>query len=272
MQGITAYDSEEEEEEQKTEPKPAPVGAQATAKGPAPKPKASAPPSSAASAKKAHVATAKLNHLRKEILAAKSATATVQVVRAAIDTSWDSRWAAQALYYVAKRSTARTRKEWAADKAVLRLAAKLQEEAAGYGVASRRDEDVDTLLLSLEGLRRMGMQEPEAQKDVLGRVFSLLDADSWRHPVKSLARLYWLGASVKLEGRKELPQELRRRYAELSGPDAALIIAAMQHEGGRDAALLQKVLARHRTVWGVSGDAGPQVVLRGRLRWLRAQG
>ncbi|CAE7237929.1 NID1 [Symbiodinium sp. CCMP2592] len=158
---------------------------------------------------------------------------------------WDARWGAEALYQVAKRSTARTRQEWAEDKAVLKLAEKLKEDAAS-------GSDADIILLSMEALRRMTIQESQDQKSIIEHVVSLMVARSWRSPAKSLARLFWLGAPLKSEGTlkdhfesKALPSLLRSKQMDLDGPDLALILAAMKGEKGvKDTALQSKVVLR----------------------------
>ncbi|CAE7210262.1 ogfod2 [Symbiodinium natans] len=168
-----------------------------------------------------------------------------EVVRQNLQDSWDARWGAEALYQVAKRSTARTRQEWAEDKAVLKLAEKLKEQAAS-------GSDVDITLLTLEALRRMALQEPEDQKPVIERVLALMVERNWRHSAKSLARLFWLGAPLKGEGSlkkhfepKSLPSQLRSKQTDLDGPDLALILAAMKGEKGvKDTALQSKVVLR----------------------------
>merc|ERR1712008_592323 len=75
-------------------------------------------------------------------------------------------------------------------------------------------------------LRRMNMQDVDSQRDALERAIIWLVADNWRCPVKSLARLYWLGAPLKLKGRPAdfsslLPAVLKSRTQELDGPDVA---------------------------------------------------
>lgn len=246
----SAYDSDQEEE--KEEP------ALMTAK-----PKAVAKPGDAVPAPEVQetprqaerrISVQKLRELTNEINAAKSATAVVQVVRRCIDTSWDLRWGAPALYQIAKRSTARTRKEWAADPLVKKLADKLRHEAdTGEVLVGKRPDDLDVLLVALEALRRMGLQEPEAQLGALERAVKLLVAASFRHPVKSMVRLFWLGAHLKLEGQLAeqtslLPTEIRARSGDLDGPDLALLLAAMRKKGeapgARDSGLLDKAVLR----------------------------
>merc|ERR1712217_287781 len=105
------------------------------------------------------------------------------------------------------------------------------------------------VLVALEALRRMALQDPEAQKQVLETIIIQLVADNWKHPAKSLARLFWLGAPLKLKGDPAdftsiLPTELRNRANEVDGPDMALLLAALRKQGSRDAGLLEKVTVR----------------------------
>jgi len=188
----------------------------------------------------------KLRDLKREIGSARSATAVVQVVRQNLSSCWDLRWGAEALYQVAKRSTARTRQEWAEDKAVVKLAEKLKEEAvSAHG-------ETDLVLLALEALRRMALQEPEDQKEYLERGIMSIVANKWRNPVKSLARLFWLGAPLSKEGgfkehfdSKNLSAQIRARQNELDGPDLALLLAAMKGPKGlKESALQSKVVLR----------------------------
>mmetsp|Transcript_73458 Transcript_73458/g.215452 ORF Transcript_73458/g.215452 Transcript_73458/m.215452 type:complete len:381 (-) Transcript_73458:60-1202(-) len=196
----------------------------------------------------------RLRELRREIQGTKSATAVVQVVRRYLDSAWDLHWGAEALYQIALRSTARTRRAWANDPAVLKLAEKLRAQASSSTPLPTRGEpdDVDLILVALEGLRRMSLQQPEDQKDALEQVIIALVADNWRHPVKSVARLYWLGAPLHLKSKPAdfsslLPTQLRSRAQELDGPDIALLIASFRkHKDARDAALLEKVVTRLR--------------------------
>ncbi|CAK9052186.1 2-oxoglutarate and iron-dependent oxygenase domain-containing protein 2, partial [Durusdinium trenchii] len=67
------------------------------------------------------------------------------------------------------------------------------------------------------------------------RAASTIAANKWRNPVKSLARLFWLGAPLSKEGSfkdhfdsKALPAQIRSRQHELDGPDLALLLAAMK--------------------------------------------
>jgi len=213
----------------------------------------------------------KLKEQRKEIRDAKSATAVVQMVRRCLDNAWSFIWGAEALYQIAKRSTARTRKEWVNDPTVMRLGKKLVKEASssllksGKGGDRAVDEEVDVILLALEALKRLAMQDAPAQKDVLERSLACLVADKWRHPVKSLSRLYWLGAPLKLKSPGEefsslLPAELRARAQELDGPDIALLLAAFRKEGARDAALLEKVAVRLRAQGVLTGVSATDLV------------
>merc|ERR1719331_2025759 len=101
-------------------------------------------------------------------------------------------------------------------------------------------EDAEGILLSLEALRRMALQDMKEQKPALEVLATRLAAAKWRYPVKTLIRLHWLAAPLKLEGLDELPAELRPRAIEFGGPDLSLLISAMRQQGGRDIALLEK--------------------------------
>jgi len=261
MLGISSYDSDEEAAEPVAEPTAAagaaaaPAGVQPKAVGVIAVAAGKAAPKGKAVGKsksKEALSASRLKHIRKEVDEAKSATAVVQVVRRCLEDQWDARWGADALHQIAKRSTARTRKEWAADLGVKKLADKLKALTADHtSLPGLGNEGVDVSLKALDALRRMNFQEAEEQKDALERAIVSLVADNWKHPVKSLARLFWLGAPLKLQGRggsgdydNLLPAELRARAPDLDGPDVAVLIAAMRREGLRDEALLQKVVGR----------------------------
>lgn len=202
--------------------------------------KAKAPPPEKAAPK---VNNKKLLEIKREIGKAKSATAVVQVVRQSME-HWDRRWGAEALFQVAKRSTARTRREWAKDKGVLKIASKLKAESSVEAIPSGYvdSEDADTILLSLEALRRMEMQPTREQQAPLEVMVSRLEAAKWKYPVRTLSRLFWMAAPLKLKGLDSLPAELRPRYSELTGSDLALLVAAMQQKGARDLALLERIV------------------------------
>jgi len=259
MLGIAAYDSDDEPPVAPLvalgPPPPPPAAAAApAAPGPAPPPRPKPSPRPRATQKK-------LQELEKEVKNAKSATAIVQVVRRNSDSSWDVRWCAEALCAIAKRSTARTRKEWATDKTVMALAEKLRNEIPPTsGLLSGAGDDADVLLIALEGLRRMGFQDSQAQRQALETAMAWLAAKSWLHPVRSLTRLWWLASGLKLEGIEQVPRELRTRVAELGGPDVALIVAVLRREGGRDHALLQKVAGRLKDREAHSGMSASDLV------------
>lgn len=203
----------------------------------------------------------KLQEIRKEIDAAKSATAVVKVVRSNMEKFWDFRWGAEALYQVAKRSTARTRKEWGDDASIKKLASKLIAAADDGALLAR--EGLDILLIALDGLRRMEAQDAEAQKAALERVVVCLVAEGWKRPVKLLVRLFWLGAPLKLEASKDLrdhlPVEIRGRSLDLDGADLALLVVALQNAGAsKDDLLLEKVVIRMR-----STEVAPEVLYKG---------
>merc|ERR1712023_624664 len=101
-------------------------------------------------------------------------------------------------------------------------------------------EDAEVLALSLEALRRMALQGLQEQKNSLEVLVTRLAAANWSYPVKTLTRLFWLAAPLKLEGLDAVPPQLRPRAIELGGPDLSLLIAAMRLPGARDLALLEK--------------------------------
>ncbi|CAE8588187.1 unnamed protein product [Polarella glacialis] len=257
--GLVAYDSGESEPETSA----APVATEPEAKRARTEPAvavAAKAPAAPSAPRKDKITPQKLKEVRKEISDAKSATAVVQAIRRHIESSYDVHWAAEALYQVAKRSTARTRKDWAEDKGVKKLADRLSKEADSSEILTGKDkDDVDIILLILESVRRMELQEPENQKFGIERAINLLVADGWNHPVKSLARLFMLGAPLTFEGKikehflKELPLEIRARATEMDGPDLALLIAGMRGEKGiKDSALLSKVALRLKDRKGLS--------------------
>jgi len=220
-----------------------------------------------AKAARASLNEKKLREIMQEIASAKSATAVVKVIRAHAQASWDLRWAAEALYQVAKRSTARTRKEWADDPSIKKFAKQLIEATAASGSSLVKDR-FDIVLLALDALRRMELQESAAQKETLEQVATGLAAEGWRRPVKLLARMLWLSAPLKLESKAAddssssptsvLPAELKARSVELDGPDLAQLVSAMQNAGARDDGLVEKVVIRMRT-----SMATPEVLYKG---------
>jgi len=241
MLGISSYDSDEEPAKS---PAPAPAPVKPAAKPQRIEPAAPAPTAKVAAIPK--LAAQKLKELTIEIGRAKSATAVVNVIRTNLDTCWDVRWGAEALYQVAKRSTARTRQEWSEDRAIKRIGEVLVAEAE-IGCSN-----VELILLALEALRRMSVQEPAAQKPSIERCIKMLVDNCFRNPVKSLVRVYWLGAPLSKDGSlKEhfqswgLPSQIRQRSDELDGPDLALLLAGMRgDEGLKDAAMVAKVVLR----------------------------
>lgn len=265
MLGVAAYDSDDDEALAASITAPASVAQSKPAAGGAPAPSAvsgapAAPKGRATAGQAAKAAPKaagkklfekKLREILKEIDSAKSATAVVKLVRHNLKENWDVRWGAEALYQVAKRSTARTRKEWAVDATVKTIADKLCASASDACVSLAGDS-LDTLLVALDALRRMDLQEATAQQEPLERAQVCLVAEGWRRPVKILARLFWLGAPLKEEEDKKdfsslLPGEIRSRSTELDGPDLALLVAAMQNKAARDDLLLERVITRMRT-------------------------
>lgn len=238
MIGIASYDSDEEQ----VPPTPAPTPAPAKAPAPAAAPKATA--TTTTGGKGAKVCDRKVKELRKEISDANSATAVVKVVRRSL-AMLDMRWTAEALHRVAQKSTARTRKEWAKDPSILKLAETVRNEAASKKPLAGQADAFSLLLLALEALRRLDLQKAKDQVPALERLVVGIKADRWQHPVKSLSRLMWLSTGVTLDGLEPLPQELRARAEALDGPDVALLLQAMTFaKGARDAALLAKVVGR----------------------------
>jgi len=161
--------------------------------------------------------------------------------------------AAEAMLQIAKRSTARTRKEWIKDNSVVKLSQGLLREASVDPSSSSSKalagqvQHVEKLCLALEGLRRMSFQTAKEQVPALERIIAACTADGWKENVDSLSRLYWLAAPLELKGLEPLPEQLRDRATSLNGPDVALIIQAMKHKNGRNAQILSKVVARLQT-------------------------
>mmetsp|Transcript_41726 Transcript_41726/g.75773 ORF Transcript_41726/g.75773 Transcript_41726/m.75773 type:complete len:396 (+) Transcript_41726:60-1247(+) len=272
MLGLAAYDSDDEQAEQqgaKVQEAPALVPAAAalvkdSAGGVALQPglvpktaseagvqlaaPAGAVVKPAAKAAASVVSTKKLQEVQKEVSLAKSATAVVQVTRRAIESAWDIRWGAEALLQIAKRSTARTRKEWVADNTVKKLVALIEKEIAKSceaGDTGGRVTDVDSLLLALEGMRRLGFQVASEQSHAAELALKACVDDAWRHPVHSLARLYWLVEPLRLRGGEDALAALEKSYADLQGPELALIVAALKVAGaGKHQNMLQKVITR----------------------------
>lgn len=243
MLGLADYGSDDSPTGEAPTAAPPAAAAPAEVKRPEATPAPAPAPEPKAKRKKAD--PKKVAEIKKEVIAAKSATSVVGVVRASME-HWDRRWGAAALYQIAKRSTARTRGEWAVDKGVVRVANKLKAESCVDAIPSGLldKEDAEDILLSLEALRRMAIQGMQEQQQSLEVLAARLAAAKWKYPVKTLTRLHWLAAPLKLEGLALLPEELRPRAIELGGPDLSLLIAAMRQTGARDLALLEKVVNR----------------------------
>lgn len=219
----------------------------------------------------------RIREIRREIVGHKSATAVVATMRREFDTDWDPRWGADALLKISKRSTARTRREWAVDKSVLALGDRLKEQVAATekGTDGRGPlvEEGEWTLIALEGLRRMAQQEAQEQRPAVERVVGWLAKEDWRWPVKSISRLFWLAAPLKLPAEMvdAFTRELRVRAETLDGPDVALVITAMRHKGSRDPPLLKRVLESLRTEAAFhSMSASEMVELSEGLRELNA--
>ena len=186
---------------------------------------------------------------------------------------WDLRWGAEALHQVAKRSTARTRKEWTKDPTITKLAERLRSETASQTSIAGRADVVSLRVLSLEALRRLNLQEPKEQEPALQRILACIIADKWQHPAKTLSRLFWLSTSSELSGSELLPQELRGRADLLDGPDVSLVIQALTRKTAvRDVVLLGKLIGRLRTDGihaGLSATEYPPLLIRTRrVSWI----
>lgn len=254
MLGIASYDSDDEQRPIVTgdaSPKqqiqfkaPPPVKAPPPSKVAESLTLGTVPNAPEAPAKATHIR--KLTQLRHEIRQAKSATAVVILVRRDLEISWDARWAAEALLRIAKRSTARTRREWAVDGTVLKLNKRLQDfvDEKTNLESPPAGELVDALLVALEASRRMGLQSAGAQRPPLEKLVRWLDASNcWQgRPAASLARLLWLVAPLDIKGIDPALQLARSRADELVGGDMAQIITALQQKHMRDSALLHRVL------------------------------
>lgn len=191
----------------------------------------------------------RLRYLQNEIATSNSATAVVQMIRREISKDWDARWGAMALLQVAKKSTAKTRKEWAADKAVKKLGLKLVKEVLGEDSWSidpqlRPLSEIQSALCALEGLRRMSLQDSDEQKAPLEHVLKWFNATGWGHPVKILACFVWLAGPLNLSLDGGL-DEIKRRPAELDGEDLLKLLAAIRG-GMKDFKLQTKVIMRLR--------------------------
>jgi hypothetical protein len=144
----------------------------------------------------------------------------------------------------------------------------LEAETGNAVLAAQEEGGADLILLILEALRRMSLQEPQAQKAAIERAVSLMVEKKWANPAKSLARLYWLAAPLSAEGGiKEhfssaaLPALLRQRQAELDGPDLALLLATMRGpQGLKDPGVLSKVVIRLKTKDILKGLAATDLV------------
>jgi len=259
MFGLVDYDSDDDKDASGNAApcKEVPGEMSATMASPVPATTASSQP---AQVSHKRIAKARLREIQKEISSAKSASAVVKVVRHCIDEAWDENWAGEALYQIAKRSTARTRKEWALDTSVKNLADKLCTDTPINLSLPCSGLDASLLLVALEGLRRMNFQDAESQRGALMRIVLWVEKDHYQHPVKSLARLYWLAAPLRLAGAEAIPREIRHRAAELDGPDVALFVAAMRHPGARDTALLDKCGSRLKTEGIFHGLAATDLV------------
>eukprot|EP00928_Gymnodinium_smaydae_P079422 TRINITY_DN63359_c0_g1_i1.p1 TRINITY_DN63359_c0_g1~~TRINITY_DN63359_c0_g1_i1.p1 ORF type:complete len:413 (+),score=97.64 TRINITY_DN63359_c0_g1_i1:83-1240(+) len=230
------------------------------------KPQAKAAGKAAAQPKVDAKAAAKVNdrkvlELRKAVQKSKSATAVVQIVRRSFGDSYDLRWGADALMQIAKRSTARTRKEWARDPAVQKLAEKVKAEATSPEAAKAGRADTSALLLvGLEALSRLDQHAKKDALPALERIITGMQADRWQHPVKSLAKLLWLAGDSELEGLSALPTELRERADTMDGPDVALVVQVLRKKTTRDGALNGKLLSRLRAEGVYEGMSATDLV------------
>jgi len=166
--------------------------------------------------------------LRRELFEAASAAAVVKIVRHNLRRAWHEHWGADALYYIARRSTTSTCTKWACDSDVMELAERLKKvmETDAYDGL----EYFGVLLNGLEGLRLMGFQEPEDQRQVLQRSISKIHFTRCSYKsVKDLARFVWLAAPAHVEGLQSVLQEVRRQQSKLEGADVVLVVDAMRN-------------------------------------------
>ncbi|CAJ1443511.1 unnamed protein product [Effrenium voratum] len=159
----------------------------------------------------------RLEELCQAFRAAPSAAEAVLLLRREQGRSWHPAWGAEALLRVALRSTAKTRKAWAKDTAVVRLAEHLQQDAKQPNQDLAR---LEVSLMSLEALRRLGFPSSLesaslAQREALAST-------------KSLCRMLWLAAGAANAAGGEaagLLRELRKR-SDFDGLDLRMLFDA----------------------------------------------
>lgn len=165
-----------------------------------------------------------LERIKMDVSNTKTATNVVKVVRKNLEHFFDVRWGGEALYRIARRSTAKTRREWAADSVVQSLAAQIRDcDGRGPG-------DLDAKLQGMEAIQRMELQDVEDQCRGLEILMSSLEAERWKSVlVTSLVRVLWLIRLVDAPSLwKQVLHQLRRRGGEeLDGEGAALMTLAL---------------------------------------------
>mmetsp|Transcript_58111 Transcript_58111/g.138253 ORF Transcript_58111/g.138253 Transcript_58111/m.138253 type:complete len:510 (-) Transcript_58111:18-1547(-) len=201
----------------------------------------------------------RVEELQESIRAAPSASSTVQLLRTPVRNSgeWHSKWAAEGLYNIARKSTLRTRPQWVEDPTVLALSQQLLQAI--------RDADADNTatLLALEALQRLELESARDHLAVIERVASDLAADSWKQcSTRELVQIMWLAAPLQSRAsqflaealRKHLPMRLCSEAGQLDAVGAAMVLDALLKVPNER--LLQKMLLR-LGVTGVCSTAIP---------------
>lgn len=129
------------------------------------------------------------------------------------------------MHQIARHSTIVTRKAWAADRTVARIAENLKRDMTGTGAMAE-----DVVILALAALRWLEFQAPEEQRAKLESAVARLVAEHWGCSAATLARLLWLDAPLGLSsaGAGRCLVELRQRHRELGGRDVTTVIAAVR--------------------------------------------
>lgn len=165
-----------------------------------------------------------VEEIREALHSASSAAEAVQLLRKHRD-HWHPSWGAEALLRVALRSTQKTKLAWAKDAAVLELAEwQLSEVKMAKELA-----ELETSLVSLEGLKRLGFQ---LSLEHVAHVARLLTPQGLKMSSKSICRLLWLAAPWKQRSKDlaEVASLLRvlrqRKAADFDGLDLRMLFDA----------------------------------------------
>jgi hypothetical protein len=170
----------------------------------------------------------KVAKLKQDVADAASAAAVVKLLRSELQHSWAASWGAEALLKIADRSTEQTREAWVKDPIVVELADSLMREAGLTGMITPAGEELETVLVAMESLRRMHLQEVDKQRAAVQRCIDRAAAEKWECPVKVLARLLWLAAPFKTCTLTPAEERLRQHYNKLDAADFFHIVDGLR--------------------------------------------